>query len=328
MLSLLDATISTSFEEGSEEAKPLRCIRVSFTRAPVELVAITFENYYVAALSISHTHARSIEAPVRGTHTSGRDPTWTTVLPEIPLMADSNREDDAQAHHEILGSQLSEAFDRRRVSTLRLECRQPSTSFRDFELRKLRFYTLSEVECAPAPARPPALDAEEQALAASLVTQLRGLGTVARRIRSTLASALAEPEAAPREPRRAHASAPSATAAAPTYAPASAPASAHTAAPAYAPAYAPAAAPAAAAPRIAPQYRLGEWADEWRLPFAPPRCTSATGSAPSTPSTPRVAAPPAPTRTSFAARLEAELESAAARRRESAASSASSDDLS
>lgn len=248
----LDAQRTVSFEpvpDGSDRPASL-VIDLTFNKAPISLEAITFENYYCATLSVSHTHVKADDTQ-RGLHTAGRAPTWTTVLPPTALMADADYEEDAQDLHEILGAQLNEDFDRQRVTRLRLECHQPSPNWREFELRRLRFYTRTPPAVPENLPHRQLCPEEEQAgwtpalteqpttqlhvycgrapwqLAASIVAQLQGLSSAASEIRGVFIDALAAPGAAPYD------------------------------------------ASAASGVRAAP-YRLGVWADELRLPPARP----------------------------------------------------------
>ena len=96
----LDAVVRSSSEAEAGVPRP-QWIDVTFPQSPVQLEAFSFENYYCASISVSHTSIRAMDDPLRQTHTHGRAPTWVTALEKLSLMSDSQLEDDAQAYHEV-----------------------------------------------------------------------------------------------------------------------------------------------------------------------------------------------------------------------------------
>ena len=198
---LLEARItSTDATDGNNNGGPRQqWIDISFPSPnPVQLSYICFHNYYSAAITISHTTTRADGDPLTPAHHKGRSPAWQVVVPKLTLMVDPHYEDDAQKYHELSGAHFAKDFDTKRVTRLRICCLQPSPLWKEYGLHHLRFYSI-EAPPAPSVQPPPSLTPAERDLAATMVEQLIGLGSIASQIRTTVASGVAASSAARRQ---------------------------------------------------------------------------------------------------------------------------------
>jgi hypothetical protein len=184
---LLDARVTSSAPEADTGGPRQQWIDVTFPAAPVSLAAICFQNYYCAAITVSHTGQSADSDPLAQLQVKGRAPAWTVAVDKHTLMADPHCEDDAQLYHELTVAHFATNFDHRRVTRLRICCLQPSPSWREYGLRQLRF---DSIERPPTPTLQPSpsLTVAERELSETVLEQLVGLGKVAEDIRETISN--------------------------------------------------------------------------------------------------------------------------------------------
>jgi hypothetical protein len=88
---LLDATVTTTIAKSGLGPRQ-HLIDVSFASAAVPLHCISFYNYYCAAITISHTNARTDHESEQQGNANDRSAMWQLVVPRLSLMANPHCE--------------------------------------------------------------------------------------------------------------------------------------------------------------------------------------------------------------------------------------------
>ncbi|KAG8464134.1 hypothetical protein KFE25_000302 [Diacronema lutheri] len=116
---------------------------------PARLRAITFQNYYSAAVAV---HVRGRALPPATDLSGASASTWHVALETTQLMDDPHFEDDAQRFHsfDLTSPQLAPVDVLDSAHALRLTYFQPSPAWADFGARRLACFTREDSAAAGA----------------------------------------------------------------------------------------------------------------------------------------------------------------------------------